>query len=465
MDNKQTTDANNNVDSIIEELLSTSVKKENPATESKPQPVPEKPAFELELEQVLAGARLEDEKEIPPLSSPLEPEALAQEQEYDPFTGDVTFEDTIEDGEESAEYEGLFENTPNLQLPQEIGFTNKRPIWPPIICALVVFILLTGGICYYNRTTELERAAEQALIQQRGDSLLDESIALIQEADSVIVALDKATEAQTTKEDIPKLEALLEQLESVHLSLDAAIEKAEEAQGVYVEAGRTELAQHAEDAARYRKQMLDLNSKLAAYDLTAIKTALVLDEAWALIVDADIDMRNAVEVVIEEGADGVEDSRDYNQSAVYKLAEAGDKLAEATVLFSGLDVSVLSDYLVAKKASAELALASDQAFLDGLYWEADSLNYDFIEKDAEAVELAAHIPASPLSLVVSLYDEVTKDLRTDYSVVRSQAADADAFLRAYLGVSILDDGTGSQTTQQKQEQQEGTTEGELLAEG
>jgi hypothetical protein len=460
VENKDLQNASNDLDSIIADLLKAGSKQGDSPEESleesefaakfdaKFEAV--KPAFELELEKALAAAFGEESP-----SEDIDEIGLEEKHKNRLPVSPPAFEDTIEYDENEGE--GFADIPIILQPPRVMEFEYKRPLWPPIICALVVFILLTGGITYYNKTTALEHAAEQALIQQQGDVLLDESIALIQEADSVIVALDKATEEQMTKEGIPRLEALLDQLENVQASLDSAIEKAGDAKAIYVDKSRRELAEHAEQAARHRKEMLDLSSQLAQYDIIAIKSALLVDEAWTLIVDADAEMRYAVETVNEGGADAVQESRDYNQSAVEKLGQAGDKLAEATAIFSGLDLSPLANYLVAKKASAELALASDQAFLDELYWDADTLNDEFIAKDAEAVELAAQIPPNHLTPVVSHYDAVTKQLREDYLVARSLAADADVFLRDYLGVDVLDDGAD--------EKEQNTADGTAVAAG
>ncbi|MDR1082526.1 MAG: hypothetical protein LBL27_01490, partial [Coriobacteriales bacterium] len=243
-------------------------------------------------------------------------------------------------------------------------------------------------------------------------------------------------ESQIAEEDIPRLEALLEQVTRAQESLDGAIGKAEQAKETFFEDERQELAQHAQDAAAYRKQMLDLSSQLIGYDVAAMTSALSLERAWTLIVDADADMRSAVEVVAENGTRSVAESRDYNQSALDKFALAQEALTAATDAFANVETKALSDYLSAKTASAELALASDQAFLDGDRATATAKNKEFVTKDAEAVELAAAFPTEPLNLVVAAYEEATKQIREDYKIVRSQAADVDVYLRAYLGVSV-----------------------------
>jgi hypothetical protein len=315
-------------------------------------------------------------------------------------------------------------------------FFHKVHIWPLVVGAIVVFLVLTGGLTAFNRWLLAAQAEERATIQREGNGYLDESIALIQEADRVIVELDKANESQVAEADIPRLEALVDQRESAQGSLDAAIAKAQQAEGVFLETERQELARHAQDAASHRKQMLETSSRLIVYDIAAMKSALELERGWALIVDADADMRSAAEVMAAGEANAVTESHDYNQGASDKLAQAREALAAAAGLFPELDLQVLRDYLETKAASAELALASDEAFLAEDYDIAYAKNEEFVSKDAEVVQKAAEIPADPLDIVVKAYESATGQLREDYKTARSQAADADVYIRAYLGVDV-----------------------------
>jgi hypothetical protein len=318
-----------------------------------------------------------------------------------------------------------------------LGPLRKRPVWPLIICALIIFIISTGGLTYLNRLTMAEQAEARAAIQREGSSYLDESIALIQEADSVVIALDKAIESQVREEDVPQLEALLEQVDDTQGSLDRAIEIAKSAQATFIEDESRGLARYAQEAAEHRKEMLELSSQLTSYDVAAMKSALSLEYAWSLIVDADANMRSAVEAVAGGGANAVEASRDYNQQALDKLDLADEMLAVTASTFPTANLRPINAYLEAKKKSVELALASDDAFLEGDYYTASVRNEEFIEQDAEVVRLAVEIPSDPLSVVVVAYEEAVGQLRDEYKTVRSQAADVDAHLRAYLGVDTL----------------------------
>jgi hypothetical protein len=342
-------------------------------------------------------------------------------------------------------------------IPEPLGSfsaetVRRRYIWPIFICAAAVFIIVTGLLTYFNRSRLAEQTEYRNAIQHQGNAYLDESIALIQEADSVIVALDKATESQIAEEDIPRLEALLDKTSSVQESLDDAIDKALQAKETFLEDEERQLAQYAQDAASYRKQMLEMSDEIVRYDIAAMRSALALEYAWTLIIDADANMRSAVETVAEGGAGAVTESRDYNQEAVNKLDLANQALDKTVEAFSTVDVGALRAYLEAKKASAELALASDEAFLEGSYYTAYLRNEEFIEKDAEAVRLAAAIPGDLLSLVVTAYEQAIGTVHEEYVAMRSRATDVDVHLRAYLGVDVLQEAEAEQNNAAENEQ-------------
>ena len=334
--------------------------------------------------------------------------------------------DNTESDEETDDEDDYIDELFLVEAPR------KYHIWPVFITTITLFILLTGGLTFFNRTVMAAQAEEQAAIRKHGDELLNESLAYIQEADKVVVALDKATDSQIAEGDIPKLEALLDQIDSTEKCLDSALSKAREAQETYVDKNGKALAQYAIDAVGYRRQMLAMSSQLTRYDIDALGCALSLEYAWNLIVEADANMRYAVEIVAANGGGAVSESRDYNQEALEKLHLAQEVLAITPSLFPGVDVKVLNDYLVVKIQSVELAIASDDAYLVRNYLLATEKNDEFRAKDLEAVELAAKIPSNPMSLMIAAYNEATRQLKEDYKDVRLMAVDTDAYLRAYL---------------------------------
>jgi type II secretory pathway component GspD/PulD (secretin) len=218
-------------------------------------------------------------------------------------------------------------------------------------------------------------------------------------------------------------------------SLDEAINKAQQAKDKFVTDENKSLAQNAVDAAGIRKEVLEMNSTITSFDIAAMKSTLAIEYVFTMIIDADTEMRQAVEAVNNGGADAISESLEYNKRALEKLGSAEQAIAQTAIVFPEVNLQSLTDYLVAKKASAELAVASDQAFVDGDYETYRTRTDEFNAKDAEAVALAANIPEDPRTLVYTAYEEATVQLKLDYDTVRSAAADKDAYLRDYLGVT------------------------------
>ncbi len=325
---------------------------------------------------------------------------------------------------------------------------KKRRIWPLFVTGIVIFILATAAITYVNRMLDANLAAENAQKDLATEAVLDESIALIQNADSVIVALDKASASVITENDIPRLESLIGQKGSILASLKNASGKAQEAKNRFISSEKVDLSQNAIDAAALREQMLEMSSSITEYDIAAMKTTLAVEYVFAMILDADSEMRQAVSAVNSGGSSAVSQSLEANKRALEKLVLAEQAIAVLDMTLLQVDLKSISDYLGAKKATAEIAVASDQAFIDGDYNTYRAKTDEFNAKDEEAVTLAANIPADARSLIYTAYEEKTAQLKLDYAEIRSRAAENDAHLRDYLGVTIEQAPASEQSAQQ-----------------
>jgi len=310
---------------------------------------------------------------------------------------------------------------------------DERPIliWPLVLTAFAILIVLTGVLTLYIRTTEVRL---QAVAQQKYEdavSTLMEALAFVQEADAVLVVMDKALDSQVTADSVPELESLIVQATGAILILDSAIAKAEEAMPMFDDIEGQEAAQNTIDDAIYKKQMLAFGILLIQADIDAMNCALELDAAWEAILAADSLMREAVSTITSGGTTQITRARDLNQEALVKLDEAYDALVRASATFPEVDFSTLFSYLAAKKESCELAIASDDALLDRDFNTATDLNNQFRAKDAEVVELALLIPDDPLSLIIDAYNERIMDSFDEYSRLHDKVVDVDAMLREW----------------------------------
>lgn len=308
---------------------------------------------------------------------------------------------------------------------------RKRARWPFVIAALLVFIIVGGGLSYAFIASDV---ASRENARKEGYALLDQAIALISEADKVVIAIDKAVENPVTDEDVSQLDALIDKIPNIRETLNQAAETARQAGGLFTNAEDKDLCQHVIDAADYRNEMLSYGKALIQNDIDAMKSAIALNEAWSLIVAADTDMRQAVEIVGGVHNDKVAEAVELNKSALEKIAQAVEKIKEAEAAFNGVDASTISDYLVIKQAAIQLAIESDEALLANDIDVAKEKNDEYTAKDAEAVESAALIPEQPMDLIVNVYEAATSALRDSYHEVRSKTADADAYIRVYVGI-------------------------------
>lgn len=314
--------------------------------------------------------------------------------------------------------------------------SKKKRLWPLFVTGLVILIVATSTLVYADRIIVADREARFAQSDQKTSEILDESLALIQNADSVIVPLHNSIYDTIAEEDIPRLEALLSQKDSTLAGLDKAAMKATEAKEKFFNQEKKELAQNAINAAELRKQLLEKSCQITSIDIAAMKAAIALDYVVTLIIDADAQMRKAVDSVKSEGASAMSTSLEHNMQALEKLVLAEESLLSLDMSLMKTDIKSIQDYIAAKKASAELAIAADKAFLAGDTALHRSKTEEFNLKEQEAAALGALIPEKPIELIDKAHLESTAQLMQEYDAIFSAAADNDAFLRDYLGVTI-----------------------------
>ncbi|NLG10411.1 MAG: hypothetical protein GX562_02610 [Coriobacteriaceae bacterium] len=311
---------------------------------------------------------------------------------------------------------------------------RKRARWPFVIAALLVFIVVGGGLTYAFITAD---AASRESARKEGYAMIDQAVSLISEADKVVIAIDKAVENPVEDDGLSQLDALIDQIPSTRVTLNQAADTARQANTLFSNAEDKDLCQHVIDAADYRNEMLSYGKALTQNDIDAMKSAIALNEAWNLIIAADKDMRNAVEVVDGVHSNKVAEAIELNKSALEKIKQAAEKTIEAEAAYSNVDVSSISNYLIVREAAIKLAIESDEALSDNDIDLAREKNDEYTAKDAEAIEAAKQIPTEPMQLIVTVYEATTRELRASYHEVRTKAADADAYIRVYVGIDTL----------------------------
>jgi hypothetical protein len=284
---------------------------------------------------------------------------------------------------------------------------------------------------YYVLSSQaLKREANRT----EGYALLDEAIALIQESDQVVVALDAATVTEVTEANLPERRILLERVPTTLETLDLAETSAHSAIGLMTSGDDKAFVQHVIDAAVYRRDMLASGEQIITKDIEAMNSTLVFGQVWELIINADTEFRATTELSKTGAYREIQEAIERNGVVLANLEQASALLVKTGEAFTDADFGVVSAYLALKIDSVRLALEADQAIFDGDAETANVKNTEFSLKDATVVEAAGKIPANPLTLITDAYERVTADNRAQYNTARASAADADGYIRAYVGV-------------------------------
>jgi len=307
----------------------------------------------------------------------------------------------------------------------------RRRRWPIPIAILLAAIILGGAVTYLVLSSQ---AQTREANRTAGYVLLDEAIALIQESDTVVIVLDAATTTEVSQSNLSERKVLLERVPSTLETLSSAEEGARAALSMFTSDDDKELAQHVINAAVNRRDMLTSGETIITKDIAAMNSALFFGQAWALIVSADTELRATTELSRTGGYYALQEAIARNNEILLSLDRALEIVTQAHEAFPEADYDAVFDYLDLKSQSILLAIAADQAILDGDIDLLNARNAEFELKDAAVVNAAGKIPPEPLTLIIVAYDAATEDARALYNSARANAAEADRFIREYVGV-------------------------------
>ena len=277
--------------------------------------------------------------------------------------------------------------------------------------------------------------------QQNKRQQLAEAIKAIEAADAQILPFDElvqesssATLEQISASDFEdEFERRIGQLEDAEEALEQVKRDIEAMQAGISDVRDIEALNHAIETINARVNMIhsgqdaleEVDHALAAYDQAL--------SGWGELLAADSTARAAADLVTETTPDNVRASIEMTNEAQSGFSQARQSIAKVPTLYEGVDVQVFLDYIDLRLEAQEWALASDQAVLYRDKETAASANNAYNEVDAQAAELIKQQDAEPAELVEHLYEEKSAPLFSSYEAERARAADADAFLRDYLG--------------------------------
>ena len=314
--------------------------------------------------------------------------------------------------------------SPEDEIGRRKAKRRRRRVSMALLGSLAAIGLLgAGGYFLYQEVTN----------HQEQVSLLDQSLAQIQEVDKVVVPLDEAVnaaEGDTTPDEISSLLALIPDSRK---SLDSAEALARQASESMRSSADKDAADQAIISIDARRTMLDLGAALLQADLDAQNATDYLERAWNDVWDADALARDAASLVTDTTTENVEASKAKSQEALQLFDEASYLFTEASNSPLHPDLQAHLDYVGKRRESMQCAIASDDAIIAQDRQAAEDQNQAYNLAEDEAAQIAKQLPGNTAEPILDAYRRSTQDPMREYAEARRKASTADAFLRDYLG--------------------------------
>ncbi|MEC4175187.1 hypothetical protein VIN30_01835 [Adlercreutzia sp. R7] len=321
----------------------------------------------------------------------------------------------------------LRDRTPLRFVPTVVG-----------VCVVIALVLTVGQTVFQMR-------AHQSDLR----SVLAEQIAVINQADEVVIPFDELVVKQygdqhfakaTSMGDSSMLDqlsdsyrALVGDIAPVYGSLQDAVAAIEEVQPSLSDNDDKEAARQALAAAQARMNMFDTGISIVDEALMATEAYEAARSGWKDIIDADAAAREATAALEEMTEDTVRASTEKTNTALTLLNHAADQFDTAQGSYPGLDLSLFSTYVAKRIEAQQAALSADAAYLDRdkELLAQENERYNILED--EAASLAQQLEEDPDVIVAAFYDAAIAQNVEFYEAERLKAGNADTFLRNYLG--------------------------------
>lgn len=263
-------------------------------------------------------------------------------------------------------------------------------------------------------------------------SLLSQGFTELESADDEVLTIDDALNTSASELSESQIQDLISQVSAAQVKLSSAEAFAatakESLQGTEDAAAADQLV----ESAAARKEMLEAAQSLLSEELAATQAIAVADDAWADVLGADTLVKQAASLVADTTEENTRASQEKSEQAADLLQSASEKLTQAQGIYEA-DFSVLESYIAKRQESITYAIASDEAIYLQDKATAEQNNELYNTADAEAASIAAKLPKDASDPISDAYEAATQQTRETYLSARSRAAQADAFIRDYLG--------------------------------
>ena len=264
--------------------------------------------------------------------------------------------------------------------------------------------------------------------QHGGEISLAAGVALLEQSDEAVLALDEAVAAPAS-DDQAHIDALVADASAAALLLDRASNYAEEAVAQDDEERIREGASMVKEAAAARKALLEQGKLILVQNLAAKKATGYAEQAWETALSADEESRRAAGLAAGETADGAAQATEASERALSLFQDAIALLRQAKSAYPEANFSLLEAYLEKRATAQQNAVVSDTAQLhsNDVGEAANAAAYNEAETDAAVI--AAQLPENPAQPIVDAYERIGGEADAAYRQARTRAARADASVR------------------------------------
>lgn len=310
---------------------------------------------------------------------------------------------------------------------------RKRSRRRAVIAIVVALLVVAGCFVGWRYLGGLRDASNQ----------LDQALALIEQSDTNMVAVDDAVNSQVDADSVDQLPNLISSTYATEETLGQANESAVIARNAKWAEGdeRSDVAQQACEDIAARKDMLAAARTIMQADYDAYKASDALSQAWTLITQADEAARASAQQASAATTDNMADELpaaiEQANAAKTSLSQANTLITQASTSMPTADFGAIISYITAKSTALDRQIDADNAMLTGTAEEREAAVQAFNEADAAAVEAAQALPNDVSTTITTAYLQLTNDAVESYSAARARVAKADVSIRDYLGVNDI----------------------------
>lgn len=280
--------------------------------------------------------------------------------------------------------------------------------------------------------------AVQASQQTQGE--LDRAVALVEEADEVVLPFDElAVEGMTADLSAmaddgfrDRYEQMLPQLDEALAKLDEAQADVERAQGHLRSPKDLEASNQILVSISARRNMIGAGRDALGCTDDAVAAYVAVREGWAALLAADTAARDAASLASLEGTANIQASLGKTDEAIGGFGTAREDFSLAAGLCPEAGLEPYVDYIGTRIEALEAARASNEAYLAD---DVDAMvqgNNRYNTLDSQAAALMRTLSQQPVDLVVIDYGHQREAIFQTYMQDRQRASDSDAFLNDYV---------------------------------